>query len=300
MNVAVVGGTGFLGRALLRQWDRHPPGGRIRVLARHKPRNPLPANAEWVPGSIADPQSLSRVLEGADVVFHLAGILAETRSQTYEKIHVEGTEYLIEKAKAQGVKRAIFVSALGASRDAASRYHRTKYQAEDLFRWSGLDVTVFRPSVIFGPGDRFVSLFAALGRIAHVLPLIGRGLSRIHPVYVGDLARAMVLSGDRPEAIGRTFAIGGPRIYTYRELMKSLSVSLRLHALILPQPPPLLALAAILQEAILPAPFLTREMILMALEDNVAMPNDLSLAFDLNPMALEAYLESDLFGRPAV
>lgn len=300
MNVAVVGGTGFLGRALLRQWDRHPPGGGIRVLSRQRPRSPLPANAEWVPGSIADPEALSRVLDGADVVFHLAGILAETRSQTYEKVHVEGTGHLIERAKSQGVKRAIFVSALGASRDAASRYHRTKYQAEDLFRWSGLDVTIFRPSVIFGPGDRFVSLFAGMGRTLHVLPLIGRGLSRIHPVYVGDLARAMVLSGERPEAIGRTFAIGGPRIYTYREFMESLAVCLHLHAVILPQPLPLLGLAAFIQEAILPAPFLTREMIRMALEDNVAMPNDLSLAFDLNPMPLEAYLESEMFGRSGV
>lgn len=299
MNVALIGGTGFVGRALLRQWERIPPGGWIRVLSRRKPGKSLPANAEWHPGSVTDPDSLSRVLEGADAVFHLTGILAETRTQTYEKIHVEGTKNLIQRAKSLGVKRAIYVSALGASRDAVSRYHRTKFMAEDLFRWSGLDVTTFRPSVMFGPGDRFVSLFALLGKRFHVLPVIGPGLNRVHPVYVGDFARAMALSGERPEAIGRTYSIGGPRIYTYRELMEALIVSLHLKALILPQPPVLLGLVARLQEWVLPVPFLTREMIKMALEDNVAMPNDLSIAFDLNPMALEAYLESDLYRRPA-
>ncbi len=299
MNITIVGGTGFVGRALIGQWERFSPGGWIRVLSRRKPGKPLPANAEWLAGSIMDPESLSRALEGADAVFHLTGILAETRTQTYEKIHVEGTRNLIERAKALGVRRAVYVSAIGASRDAVSRYHRTKFQAEDLFRWSGLDVTTFRPSVIFGPGDRFVSLFAAMGKKFHVLPVVGPGTNRIHPVYVGDLAQAMALSAERPETIGRTYSIGGPRIYTYRELMETFIASLHLKALILPQPPALLGLGATLQEWILPVPFLTREMIKMALEDNIAMPNDLSLSFNLNPMGLEAYLESDLYRRPA-
>ncbi|MHB1606213.1 MAG: complex I NDUFA9 subunit family protein [Leptospirales bacterium] len=293
MNAVLTGGTGFIGKAILEQWSGEGDDGWIRCVSRKPPVRALPQGATWFRGTVSEPGSLARSFEGADVLVHLAGILAETENQTYENVHVEGTRNVLLAARAAGIRRILYLSAIGASADAASRYHRTKFAAEELLKGSGMDITIFRPSVVFGPGDRFLSLFVSMARRIRVLPLIGNGTSRIHPVFVRDLARSILSSLVGSGSSGRTFGIGGPRIYRYRELMTAIAVSLNIRAWVLPQPVGLLNVVAGLQEALLPAPFLTREMILMAQEDNVAEPNDLVTYFKVSPFPLEAYLESD-------
>lgn len=293
MNAVMTGGTGFVGRALVEQWVEESQNGWLRLVSRHPPSRPLPARVAWFPGDVSRPESLGQAFEGADTVFHLAGILAETRAQTYEKIHIEGTGNILQAARTADVSRILYLSAIGASPEASSRYHRTKFMAEELLRASGLDCTIFRPSVVFGPGDRFLSLFSAMGRNLHVLPLIGDGMARVHPVFVRDLVHAVLRSVEDPGTVGRTFRIGGGRIYRYRELMSVIADSLCLRALVVSQPAGFLNVVAWFQERLLAFPFLTREMIGMALEDNVASPNELVTFFGVSPFPLEAYLEEE-------
>lgn len=293
MNLVMTGGTGFIGKAILDEWVGKDDYGWLHVVSRHPPARPLPSHVTWFPGNVSEPGSLGQAFEGADAVVHLTGILAETGTQTYERVHVEGTRNVLQAARSACVGRIIYLSAIGSSPEASSRYHRTKFVAEELLRKSGLDLTVFRPSVVFGAGDKFLSLFASMARRVHLLPLIGSGMSRIHPVFVRDLARSVLSSLGDSGASGRIFQIGGARIYRYRELMEAIASSLHLRAWVISQPAGLLNIVARLQEALLPVPFLTREMILMALEDNVAMPNDLVTYFKMSPFPVEAYLEAD-------
>ncbi len=296
MKVAVTGGTGFIGQAFLSSWSRQGPPDEVRIVSRHPPRLPLPSFARWHPGNVMDRGSLETVFDGVDTVLHLTGILAETKTQSYEAVHVDGTRNVLEAAKAGRVSRIVYLSAIGASRTARSRYHRTKAEAEDLLKASGIDVTIFRPSVVFGKEDKFLNLFVGMGRTFHVLPLIGDGTNRVHPVWVNDLVESVLEALSQPEPVGRTYQMGGSRIYTYRELMETLKRSLRLHAMVLPQPETLLRVMAGMQEALLPVPFLTREMVTMALEDNVADPNDLVVSFRKSPCPVEAYLEGEFSG----
>jgi NADH dehydrogenase len=292
----MTGGTGFLGQAFLSFWSRQAPPAEVRIVSRYPPQNSLPSFARWHPGNVTDRNSLDPVLEGVDVILHLTGILAETKTQSYEAVHVDGTRNVLDAAKAARVSRIVYLSAIGASRTARSRYHRTKAEAEDLLKESGIGTTIFRPSVIFGKGDKFLNFFAGLGKNLHVLPLIGGGSNRVHPVWVNDLVDVVLESLMQRETVGRTYQVGGTRIYTYRELMDALKRSLHLRAIVLPQPETLLRVLAGMQETLLPVPFLTREMVTMALEDNVADPNDLIVAFQKSPYPMEAYLESQFAG----
>ncbi|MHB1926484.1 MAG: complex I NDUFA9 subunit family protein [Leptospirillum sp.] len=293
MKIAVTGGTGFVGQAFLSEWSRQSPPSDVRIVSRYPPPRPLPSFARWFPGNVTDRTSLAPAMEGADAVLHLTGILAETKTQSYEGIHVAGTQNVLDVARSAHVSRIVYLSAIGASSAARSRYHRTKAAAEEILKSSGLDVTIFRPSVVFGRGDKFLNLFAGMGKNLHLLPLIGNGTSRVHPVWVGDLVQAVLSALPRPDTFGRTFQAGGSRIYTYRELMEVLKRSLRFSAVILPQPESFLRLVAGVQEALLPVPFLTREMVTMAMEDNIAMPNDLVTEFNMSPYPVEAYLEAE-------
>lgn len=289
----LTGGTGFIGRALMGQLRSGGFTGRIRLFSRKEPSFPLPAGVESFTGDISSTADLSAALAGVDTIFHLTGILAETRSQTYEKVHVQGTKAMLKAAKMAGVETVIAVSAIGTSHSAASQYHKTKAIMEDEILSSGLDVSIVRPSVVFGRQDKFINLFAGLARGLHILPLIGSGKNLIHPVWVGDLAATLAtLSADR--TIKPTILeIGGPRIYTYRELMETIKSSLKVKAFIVSQPPSMLSISAFFQEKILPAPFLTREMIRMALSDNIAKENHLVTVFKISPYPLEAYIESN-------
>jgi NADH dehydrogenase len=174
---------------------------------------------QLVQANVRYPESIARALDGADGVVNCVGILSERGAQNFRAVHVAGAAAVAEAAKAAGIARFVQVSALGAASAARSRYARTKAQAEAAVRAAVVDAVIVRPSIVFGQEDSFFNRFADMARFSPVLPLIGGGKTRFQPAYVGDVAEAIANALDRADARGRVFELGGPRIYTFRELM---------------------------------------------------------------------------------
>ena len=226
-NLLIIGGTGFLGTAIVGELARRVASAdfcltlptRRRDRARHLLVLPT---ATVVEADVHDPATLARLMVGQDAVISLVGILKGGEGEPYGKgfarAHVELPQKIAAAAKAAGVRRVLHVSALKAAADAPSGYLRSKAAGEAVLRDAGLDLTLFRPSVIFGPGDSFLTLFARLAKIAPFFPLAGAE-ARFQPVWVGDVAAAVADSLLRAESIGAAYDLCGPKQYSLRELV---------------------------------------------------------------------------------
>src|SRR5580698_3750127 len=177
MRVFLTGASGFVGREVFRQL--RAAGHSVRVLSRRPQSDRALADREVRPGDVTDAASFAGGMAGMDAVVHLVGIINEIGANTFENVHTRGTEILLAAAREAGVKRFVHMSALGTRPNAASRYHKSKWAAEELVRNSGLDWTIFRPSIIYGREDQFVNLFARISRWSPVLPIIGDGSSKL-------------------------------------------------------------------------------------------------------------------------
>ena len=220
MKIFLTGGTGFVGGAVLRRLIAD--GHQVRALARPSARAAavqFPAGVERAPGDVLDPD-LEKHLDGIDAVIHLVGIIREVpaRNVTFERLHMAATQNVVRAMHSAGVKRLIHMSALGAGPDAATGYFATKWRAETAVRESGLDWTVMKPSVVFGPGDEFINMLAGQVRLP-LVPVIGDGQYRLQPVAAADVAAGFVRALVTPAAVGKAYEIGGPRQYTYDELL---------------------------------------------------------------------------------
>jgi NADH dehydrogenase len=225
VNVLVTGGTGFVGQVVVRELQAagHTP----RVLARSAPRTPPPpasntVSPQWVRGNILDPQTLVSACAGTDAVVHLVGIISEQPPLTFENVHVIGTQHVLDAARACGVRRFVHMSALGARPNAPSRYHQTKWRAEEAVRTSGLDWTIFRPSIIHGPGDAFVNLFARLSRFSPVLPVIGSGTHLLQPIPVACVAQAFARALEQPAPSHQTYDLCGLRPVSMLQILDAI------------------------------------------------------------------------------
>lgn len=218
--ILVVGGSGFVGRSLVNRLvaagHRVLVPTRRRDAARHLILLPTVEVMEVAPG---DKDALVRLVARAEAVVNLAGIIAESGTQTFDRVHVGITRDLIAAAQACGVRRFLHMSALNADPEGPSRYLRSKGEAESLVAGSGLDWTIFQPSVIFGPGDGFLNLFAGLLRLLPVVPLACPD-ARFAPVYVGDVAQCMVNALEEDATVGARYPLCGPKDYTLRELVR--------------------------------------------------------------------------------
>jgi len=226
-NLLIIGGTGFLGTAIVGELARRVASAdfcltlptRRRDHAKHLLVLPT---AIVVEADVHDPATLARLMVGQDAVISLVGILKGGEGEPYGKgfarAHVELPQKIAVAAKAAGVRRVLHVSALKAAADAPSGYLRSKAAGEAVLREAGLDLTLFRPSVIFGAGDSFLTLFAQLAKIAPFFPLAGAN-ARFQPVWVGDVAAAVADSLLRPESIGAAYDLCGPKQYSLRELV---------------------------------------------------------------------------------
>ena len=227
MKVLVIGGTGFVGTHVVNALLRH--GHAVRVLARDPAgaRNRYNRPVQIVAGNVLDAPSLARACGGQEAVVHLVGVIWEKGEQTFDRMHREAAENAVAAARGAGVRRFLHMSAMGSSEDSPSQYGRTKAAGEKAVRGAGLDATVFRPSIIFGPGDGFVTLLAALIRgNPGFIPVIGPGTTQFMPVSVYDVARVFAESLDKPETAGRVFEVGGPQTLTLNAIDREIAAAI--------------------------------------------------------------------------
>lgn len=295
MNVALVGGTGFIGGylvdALLAQG--HTP----RVLVRKGSETKLreARRCEVVQGDVSDKQALAQLLRDADAVIFNIGILREepSRNITFEELQQKAAERVIRIAGELGVSRLLLMSANGVRAD-GTPYQRTKFAAEEAARASGLDVTIFRPSVVFGDPCGLMEIGTQLYRdiVRPPIPAPGfiSGFStsdstvRMSPVHVADLAEAMVATLERPDSIGRTYIIGGPETLSWSEMIHRVAAAVGRSKWVLPVPVPLMRIPATLLDWI-PAFPVTNDQLSMLAEGNEAAADDLRSLIGREPRA---------------
>ncbi|HEX6103357.1 MAG TPA: complex I NDUFA9 subunit family protein [Alphaproteobacteria bacterium] len=294
----VFGGAGFIGRYLVQRLAR--AGWRIRVPARNPESalflKPLGDVGQIVPmaANIRNELSVRRAVEGAGAVFNLIGILSERGRQGFDAVHREGAERIARIAAEMGAARLLHISALGADPQSPSKYARSKAAGEAAVRAAFPGATLFRPSIVFGPEDDFFNRFARMTRLLPALPLIGGGKTRFQPVYVGDVAGALVAALADPKTMGQIFELGGPQTYSFRQLMEILLAAVGRRRWLVPVPFPVATVqGAVL--SLLPNPPLTRDQVKLLRRDNVIsglFPGLTELG--VRPTALEAVIPTYL------
>jgi NADH dehydrogenase len=296
--VTVFGGAGFYGRYVVRALARR--GARVRVACRRPDEamrcKPMGDVGQIVPvaANIRDDASVAAAVAGADAVVNLVAVLYERGRQTFEAVHHQGASRIAHTAAAAGVRRLVHVSAIGADRHARADYARTKGEGEDAVRQAFPRATIVRPSILFGPEDDFFNRFAAMARLSPALPLIGGGQTRFQPVYVCDAAAAVAAALADPAAMGRIYELGGPRVYTFKELMERLLQEIGRRRLLVPVPFWLATAQAWFLEW-LPVPPLTRDQVRLLRQDNVVSPGAAGLAdLGITPTALDVILPTYL------
>ena len=301
-TVAVIGGSGFLGRATVEQLAR--AGKRVIVLCRNaerakylKPMGDV-GQITIIAGNAMDAQTLDHVIASADAVVNLVGILAEGGGQRFDTLQGELPGLIAAAATRHGLEALVHVSAIGADADSASRYARSKAAGEAAVKKAYPASVVLRPSVIFGPRDDFFNRFASMAMIAPALPLPGGGGMKMQPVYVDDVARAIVvalgIAGSQFSPVGKIYELGGPDIYSFKELMAMTLRHSERRRVLVPVPFRLLAFGAIFA-SLLPNPPITRDQLKLLKQDNVVAERASGLA-DLGIVAtsVESVLPSYL------
>ena len=296
--VTIFGGSGFIGRYVVQRLAEL--GAVIRVPTRRPERSiflkPLGAvgqiNLEpWNPGA---PGEAGRQLVGSDYAISLIGILFERRGGDFERVQARMPGEIGAAAAKHGLKHVVHISAIGADARSPAEYGRTKAAGEAALRTSFPRATILRPSIVFGPEDGFFNRFARMSQISPVLPLIGVGRTRFQPVYVGDVADAVVAGLTRPEVAGRTYELGGPTTYTFKELLTYLSKVTGRRRLLLNLPFGVAAFQARLLR-FLPEPPLTLDQLELLKRDNVVAGGAAGLAdLGIVPTPLEVIVPTYL------
>ncbi len=226
MKVFITGGSGFVGREIIQQLlvKNHS----VRALIRQADALDDFGGIETIIGDTTQPEILRDQLTGCDAVIHLVGIIREFsgRGITFKKLHVESTNNMLQAAKEQGIKRYLQMSANGTRENGITNYHQTKWEAEELVRQSRLDWTIFRPSLIFGPGDQFVNMLAQLIKTLPIVPVMGDGQYHLQPVSVIDIAQGFVAALDNPEAVRKTYQCCGPQAFSYDQILDLIAQTL--------------------------------------------------------------------------
>ena len=301
--VTVFGGSGFVGRHLVRALAKR--GWRVRAAVRRPDLaghlQPI-GNVGWVQPIQANVRyrwSLERAVAGADVVVNLVAILAERRRQTFGAVNVFGARAIAEVTRAAGIERLVHVSAIGADPNSPSAYGRSKAAGEAAIFETKPDVTVFRPSLQFGPEDRFFNRFAGMARALPALPLFGGGRTLLQPVFVGDVARAIADAVEGKVASGRIYELGGPDIKTLRQCIELVLAETDRRRVLVPIPWWFSRLnGAVLQR--LPGRLLTTDQVRQLSVDNVVSPAAIAegrtfAAFGIDPDSLAAILPTYLW-----
>lgn len=316
--VTVFGASGFIGRHVVRRLAAR--GWVVRAAVRDpiaaeflKPMGDV-GQVNPVRADINDPTAVAAAVSGAQAVINLVGILHERRRRSFESVHVDGAAHVAAAARAAGVERLVQVSALGADKTSESAYARTKAIGEEAVTQAFPGATIIRPSAVFGPDDDFFNRFAAMARLSPVLPvytadgfkpemqenglptinLFGSGGPTFQPVYVGDVAEAILRSVETPRLAGKVYELGGPRRYSLKEIMELVVAETGRKRLLVPLPFFFARIhAAVLQY--LPSPPLTPDQVKLLKTDNVVRGGKPGLAdLGIVPTAAEAILPTYL------
>ena len=283
--ITVFGGSGFLGKYVIRELVKE--GWRVRVPV----RRPHTAQELKVIGNVGQVQlvqanlrfekSVQRAVVGSDAVINLVALLFEEGKQSFESLHVRGAEMLAKAAAAEGVSNFVQVSAIGADAQSDSDYSRTKAEGEQAVRDAIPMADIMRPSIIFGAEDQFFNRFAAMAQLAPALPLLGGGTTKFQPVYVGDVAQAIAKVASQGTS-GKTYELGGPRTYSFKELMQFMLETIDRKRILAPVPwfaANMMGFAGeISGMAPFVKPFLTRDQVKNLKIDNVVADDALSFA----------------------
>ena len=289
--VTVFGGSGFLGRHVVRELAKR--GYRVRAAMRHPSRAGflrtmgLPGQVEAVYADIRDDESVARAVNGASMAVNLVGILFESGKQTFSALQAEGAGRIAWTAKAKGVERLVHVSAIGADTGSDAQYAASKANGEAAVLEAFPEAVILRPSIVFGKGDGFFNRFAGLARFLPALPLLGGGHTKMQPVYVDDVADAVCAALEDTGTSGKIYELGGPRVYSFKELMQIVLDETQRKRLLAPVPWPIARLQGRIL-GLLPNPLLTHDQVKMLETDNVVSEAAIAEKRTLGDLDIEA------------
>ncbi len=223
-RVLITGGTGFVGSAIRQALAGRP----LRLLVRDRSESAHLASdtVEVVEGDVTDADSLRGSMDGCEAVIHLVAIIDEEGGATFDNVIRQGTVNVVNEAERAGTKRLLHMSALGAMHDPRFAYFEAKWQAEQAVQQSSLAWTIFRPSIIFGPGDGFITTLARLVKMAPMIPIAGSGQSKFQPILVDEVAASYRRALDDSATAGQIYELGGGQVYTYEQLIDLLAATL--------------------------------------------------------------------------
>ncbi|MDR3512300.1 MAG: complex I NDUFA9 subunit family protein [Caulobacteraceae bacterium] len=301
--VTVFGGSGFVGTQVVRALAKR--GLRIRVAVRRPGQGYKlrmlgdVGQIEVVQANIRAPETVARALAGAEACVNLVGVGYEAGRQKFQSVHAMGANNVAEVAAAVGITRMVQVSAIGADPESPSKYARTKAMGEAAVRQHLPSASIVRPSIVFGQGDGFFNMFAKLAASSPVLPLFGGGHTRFQPVFVGDVAAAVAACVIDPATEGRTYELGGPAVYSFRQLIELVCKETGRSPALLPLPFPLARLIGLAGDLVALSPFpptLTSDRVELLRLDNVVAEGAPGLAeLGVQPTALEPILPTYLY-----
>jgi len=277
--ITIFGGSGFLGRHVVRALAKRQYRIRVAVrrpdLAGHLQPLGRVGQIHAVQANVRNRPSVAAAVRGSDVVINLVGILFESGRQRFDAVQSFGAEGVALAAAAHNA-RMVHISAIGADEDSSAAYARAKRRGEELVLAATPEATIFRPSILFGPNDDFFNRFAGIARLSPFLPLVGGGHTRFQPVFAGDVAEAIAKAVDGATRPGSIYELGGPDVYTFRELMEFTLATIERRRLLLPLPFGLAKLQAAIFELVskfplrvLSKPLLTRDQVELLRYDNV-------------------------------
>lgn len=303
-QVTIFGGSGFVGRAMVRALAQkgllvRVACRRIELAERVKTAGDV-GQITVMRTNLRMPQSVAAAVAGSQAVINASGIAFQRGRQRYQEVHVGGARAIAEAAKAAGVDRLIHVSGIGADRRTTTNpYIRSKVDAEDAIVAGFPTATILRPSVVFGPGDvMFTRLAKIAAQVPFVLPVVGDGQAKVQPVFVGDVAEAALVALEHPETAKSVFELGGPTVYTYRQIAELTLREIDRRKRIVSVPAGLMKVAAFFAE--FPAvvgitPQITRDQVDLLTHDNIVRAGANNLAtLGITPTAAEAILPTYL------
>ncbi len=289
--ILVTGGTGYVGGGVTPALAAG--GERLRLLARSAgaAEHLSALNPEIVIGDVTDPATLPRALEGVDTVVHLVAINRERGRINFELVNHQGTVNLVNAAKTAGASRFIQMSNLKAAADSPAPFLRSKGEADEYLRASGLNWTILQPSVVFGRGDEFVNTLAGTVLLGQVVPLPGGGRTEFQPIALNDLARATAACLSLPETARQSYELGGPDVFTYREMIELVCATMGKRRIYVAMPLPILRPAVSVMDKILANPPATPGLLALLNVANYCDENALEPVFGIRPTPMKGNID---------